>query len=169
MTPLSPRSLIAAIAITAVALAATTTGHAGGASPLPGPGEGRPGADVSKIWMTEADLEAALAGKAVAGEYPNGRPFKETYEAGGRVSYADDLHASGGRWSIEAGTFCTIYDDDPMGGCFRVHKVGSNCYEFYFVARTEEQARKDPKEPDWTARAWLEDEPSTCKERISAC
>ena len=119
-------------------------------------------------WMSEPELKAALEGQAVEGEYPSGRPFKERYEAGGRVAYEDDLRSSGGHWSIESGTFCTIYDNDPTGGCFRVRKVGSNCFEFYFVARTEEEARKDPQEPDWTARAWIEDREATCKDRISA-
>lgn len=166
MPPPSLRPALAALALLAVALAVSAPVLAEGAAPEAG-APGAP-ADASKAWMSEADLRRALAGKDVEGEYPNGRPFKETYAADGSVSYADDLRSSGGRWSIEAGTFCTIYDDDPMGGCFRVHKVGANCFEFYFVARTEEEARKAPKEPDWTARAWVEAEPATCKDRISA-
>ena len=49
-------------------------------------------------------------------------------------------HSTAGRWSISEGTLCTIYDNDPTGGCFRVLKTGSNCFEFYFVARNEYEA-----------------------------
>ena len=48
------------------------------------------------------------------------------------------MRECGGHWSVASGTFCTIYDDDPTGGCFRVQKTGANCFEFYFVARTED-------------------------------
>ncbi len=124
--------------------------------------------DVGQGWLTEDEIRSHLSGKSIEGEYTSGRPFRETYEAGGRVAYEDDIRSNGGRWSVEAGTFCTIYDNDPTGGCFRVRKVGANCFEFFFVARTEELARKDPREPDWTARAWIEGQASTCKERITA-
>ncbi len=164
MLPVRPALTAILIAVAALPAAGPVRAD----NPLSGADTRGDAGQPSKIWMNETDLRAALAGKAVAGEYPSGREFHETYEADGRVAYADDLRASGGHWSIESGAFCTIYDDDPMGGCFRVHKVGSNCYEFYFVARTEEEARAAQKEPSWTARAWLEQEPATCKDHISA-
>lgn len=114
-------------------------------------------------WMTEADLRSTFGGQTIDGRYPSGREFTETYASGGHVDYRDTGRATGGRWSITDGSFCTIYDDDPTGGCFRVLKSGANCFEFYFVARTEEEART-PRSPDWTARAWLTGENSTCTE-----
>lgn len=120
-------------------------------------------------WMTEADLKATFDGKSVEGEYPSGLTFKEEYKSGGKVSYEDEGHASAGHWSIKAGSFCTIYEGDSSGGCFRVRKSGKNCYEFFFVARTEKAAEtKDDKTPSWTARAWLDTEDSTCKQEIGA-
>jgi hypothetical protein len=116
-------------------------------------------------WLDEAELKAAFSGVTVEGEYPSKREFRETYETDGRVDYRDGGRQSGGRWSIKAGSFCTIYDDDPLGGCFRVQKAGPNCYEFYFVARTEERAETDPDKPSWTARAWRADEPAACHEK----
>lgn len=114
-------------------------------------------------WLADTELNAAFAAKTVDGHYHNGEKFTETYKAGGQVYYADERRESGGHWSVENGTFCTIYDDDPAGGCFRVKQSGSNCYEFYFVARTEEEASKgQTKSPDWVAQAWLQDKPSTC-------
>jgi hypothetical protein len=114
-------------------------------------------------WMSEQELSATFAGHTIDGHYPGGRAFTETYASSGRVDYRDDLKATGGRWSITDGTFCTIYDNDPTGGCFRVLRSGPNCFEFYFVARTEEEARQ-PRSPDWTARGWLTGESSTCTE-----
>ena len=128
------------------------------------PAKGLPGE-----WLTEDELKAAFAGKTVDGEYPNKRSFHEAYEPDGNVRYEDDARTSGGHWSIKAGSFCTIYDDDPLGGCYRVQKAGPNCYEFYFIARTEERAMSDPSDkPSWTARAWLASEPASCTERGEA-
>ena len=121
----------------------------------------------SNTWMDSAALSATFKGQAVEGEYGSGRTFKETYTAGGNLAYQDDMRASGGHWSVATGTFCTIYDDDPAGGCFRVQQLGANCFEFFFVARTEDTAA-DPKDgqPAWTARAWIANRTSTCKERV---
>ena len=118
-------------------------------------------------WMDGARLTAAFAGHAVDGEYASGRTFKETYKADGNLHYQDDMRESGGHWSVTSGTFCTIYDDDPAGGCFRVQQFGANCFEFYFVARTEDKAPGPADgEPAWTARAWLPDQQPTCKQRV---
>jgi hypothetical protein len=120
-------------------------------------------------WMSDAELNAAFSSRAVDGEYPNGETFTETYAADGRVEYSDDLRQNAGQWSVRAGTFCTIYDNDSSGGCFRVRKIGTNCYEFFFVARDEEAVEQGPSEAtDWSARAWQQDRRSTCKARISA-
>jgi hypothetical protein len=116
-------------------------------------------------WMNESELKAVFAGKGVDGRYRSGGPFAETYGADGHVDYEDEVRTSGGHWSIQAGTFCTIYDDDSAGGCFQVRRRGSNCFEFFFVAPTEEEALKSQAaKPQWTARAWVQDQPSTCKE-----
>lgn len=112
-------------------------------------------------WMTEAEMKEVLAGKTLDGTYRSGRTFTETYRPDGRLHYRDDNRASAGHWSVTAGTFCTIYDEDPTGGCYRVHREGANCYEFFFVARTENQA-STPGTPSWTARAWISGEKSTC-------
>ncbi len=117
--------------------------------------------------MSEADIRAALGGQAIDGHYRSGRTFSETYGADGRIAYRDDVRASGGRWSLVNGAFCTIYDSDPSGGCFRVKRSGSNCFEFYFVARTTEEA-KTPRSPDWTARGWRADARSTCVDGANA-
>lgn len=126
-------------------------------------------ASAAPIWMTDSELTATFSGQALEGEYASGRSFEETYQSDGHVAYIDEIRTNGGHWSVQSGSFCTIYDDDQAGGCFRVLKSGSNCFEFYFIARTEDEARTPkPGEPDWTARAWRKNETSTCKEHISA-
>ena len=117
-------------------------------------------------WMDAAALSATFKGQSLNGEYASGRTFKEVYRDDGGLRYQDDMRESGGHWSVSSGTFCTIYDDDPAGGCFRVQKSGANCFEFYFVARTEDKAPGPPdRDPSWTARAWISDQESTCKQR----
>ena len=118
-------------------------------------------------WMSEAELSAAFAGVTLEGKYGDGRPFHERYRADGRVEYEESRLTTGGNWSVRAGTFCTIYDGDASGGCFRVKKVGGNCYEFYFVARTETEAQRDPRRPTWTARGSVVGKPGICQEESS--
>lgn len=118
-------------------------------------------------YMSDDEIRAALGGKSIDGHYRSGRTFTETYRADGRLTYRDDIRESGGHWSLVNGSFCTIYDGDASGGCFRVRRSGSNCYEFYFVARTEAEA-VNPREPDWTARGWYNDRKDTCVEGANA-
>ena len=117
--------------------------------------------------MSEDDIKAVLGGQAIDGHYRSGRTFSESYGADGRIAYRDEFRASGGHWSLVNGAFCTIYDGDASGGCFRIKRSGANCYEFYFVARTEDEAKK-PRDPDWTARGWLAKQKNTCVDGANA-
>lgn len=114
-------------------------------------------------WMSEQALQSAFAGQAIDGHYSNGKAFTESYGRDGRIEYREPGLTHRGHWSVQAGAFCTIYDSDPTGGCYRVRQVGANCYEFYFVARTEIEATR-PGPPSWTARGWLNSQPATCKD-----
>ncbi|MFN3868919.1 MAG: hypothetical protein ACK4MF_07640 [Hyphomicrobiaceae bacterium] len=116
-------------------------------------------------WMSEADLSAAFAGVTLEGKYGDGRAFNERYGNDGRVEYREAGQTTGGHWSVQAGTFCTIYDGDATGGCFRVKKVSGNCYEFYFVARTEAEAWREHRKPDWTARGSVVGKPGVCADQ----
>ena len=110
---------------------------------------------------SEEELANTFGGQTIDGHYPNGHTFTETYKVEGRIDYRDDYRSSGGRWSVTNGSFCTIYDSDPTGGCFRVMRSGPNCFDFYFIARTEDEAMA-PRSPDWSAQGWLRDQASTC-------
>lgn len=119
-------------------------------------------------WMSAADLKATFSGVTIVGHYADGRAFKESYLENGRLKYAEESRhrALAGHWSIVSGNFCTIYDINPTGGCFRVRRHSANCFEFYFLVRTEDEARKPkPGRPSWSARAWRNDRPSTCREK----
>ena len=113
------------------------------------------------IWMSDVELKTTFAGKTVAGRYPNGRGFIETYHIGGRVQYRDEQRRVSGRWSITGRSFCTIYDKEASGGCYSVRRMSDNCYEFYFISRTDTASPNSDK-LSWTAQAWLSDQPSTC-------
>jgi hypothetical protein len=120
------------------------------------------------LWLSNGDITAALAGKTLEGRYASGRAFVERYGADGRVEYLEKGQTIGGHWSVTAGTLCTIYDTDPTGGCFRVVKASENCFEFYFVTRTEEAAPGPvTARPAWTARGAVSGQPSACREGAS--
>lgn len=114
-------------------------------------------------WLQDRDIATAIAGKTLEGRYASGKAFTERYLDDGRIEYIEGGKTIGGHWSVTAGTLCTIYDTDPAGGCFRVTRVGSNCFEFYFASRTEEAA-PGPKEamPAWTARGSVSGQASAC-------
>ena len=117
-------------------------------------------------WMDEAALTAAFAGKTIQGHYASGKAFTETYFAHGGIDYVEQTRQFGGHWSVQGRAFCTIYHRDSTGGCYLVGQVGENCYEFYYVARTEFEAANNLMiPPSWTARAAVSDRTSTCDER----
>jgi len=116
-------------------------------------------------WMNEADLAATFTGATLEGKYRSDRSFSEVYRKDGSLEYREAAATIAGKWTLEAGAFCTIYDNDPSGGCYRVKKVAANCYEFYFVARTKQQARAKPGRPSWTARGSVLGKPGNCAEQ----
>ena len=119
-------------------------------------------------WMDDGALTAAFSGKTIQGHYGSGKAFTETYASTGSIEYKEAKVAYRGHWSVQAGSFCTIYHGDPTGGCYQVRQVSDNCYEFYFVTRTEAQAAVgDLNRPSWTARAAVSDRDATCTDRPS--
>ena len=118
-----------------------------------------------ETWMTGKELQETFNGVTVVGEYSSGRRFTELYATDNQLQYFEGPIETKGHWSVISGTFCTIYKGDLSGGCFRVWRKGSNCFEFYFVARTEDQVRRKREgRPGWTARGWIKDRADTCSE-----
>ena len=119
-------------------------------------------------WMDESAIRAAFSGKTIQGNYASGKAFTESYAADGAIDYRERGIEYRGHWSIQAGSFCTIYHTDPAGGCYSVRHVSENCYEFYYVTRTEAQAaERDLGRPAWTARAAVADRDASCSDRPS--
>ena len=117
-------------------------------------------------WMADREMADLFSGATLEGVYASGRTFTEIYKDNGRIRLMEGGMELEGNWSVRSGTFCTIYDNTPSGGCFRVARVAQNCFEFYFVARTEEDAQsKRFGKPDWTARGSIRDmEGDVCRE-----
>lgn len=127
------------------------------------------GNTLASEWLDASQISKALAGRTLDGVYAGGRRFSERYLEGGALEYSENGHVLRGHWSITEGTLCTIYDTDPTGGCFRVAPAGGNCFEFYFVSRSEEQA-PGPADvaPHWTARGAVEGSPDACPDQANA-
>ena len=122
-------------------------------------------AALSAGWLTASEIEQTLKGHTLEGMYVSGRRFTERYLESGAVEYIETGVITRGHWSVTEGTLCTIYDNDPTGGCFRVAASGKNCLEFYFVARSEEAAPCPPGvKPSWTARGAVDGEAEACKD-----
>ncbi|MFT3732670.1 MAG: hypothetical protein QM780_14825 [Hyphomicrobium sp.] len=120
--------------------------------------------DAISAWLNDAELQR-FSNATIDGRYANGKPFTEHYASNGRLNYVERDMTLGGHWSITQGTLCTIYDYDETGGCYRVMRVDTNCYEFYFVSRTE-QAAPGPSDgkPRWTARGAIQGQSSACRD-----
>jgi hypothetical protein len=119
-------------------------------------------------WLDGPAILQKFNNVTIDGRYADGRAFTERYGADGRLVYTEHGMAMGGHWSVTEGTLCTIYDYDATGGCYRVSRVDTNCYEFYFVSRTEAAAPGPPDgKPRWTARGAVQGQPSACKDEPS--
>ncbi|MGF1650995.1 MAG: hypothetical protein ACFCUN_11145 [Hyphomicrobiaceae bacterium] len=121
----------------------------------------------TEAWLSGAEIERQLAGSTIEGRYDTGRGFREAYGFDGRLAYAEEGTSEiFGTWSIVSNAFCTFYDTDLNGGCFRVTQPSDNCFHFHFAASTTEEAHwSDYAAPMWTAQAWLVDRPPTCDEK----
>lgn len=116
--------------------------------------------------LDEAQIRDAFAGKTIQGNYASGKAFTETYATDGAIIYRERDIEYRGHWSVQADAFCTIYHSDPTGGCFIVKRESENCFEFYFISRTEGQAANNETiTPAWTARAAVTDRDATCADR----
>ena len=101
-----------------------------------------------RAWMM-ALSRAAFRRRPIEGVA--GPAFTERYNPtavdlyGGRLTLARPLVGTGAR--------CDDHDGDASGAGDRVARVAPNCYEFYFVSRTEDAAPGPPDGiPRWTAR-----------------
>jgi hypothetical protein len=123
-------------------------------------------------WMSQDAQRKAFIGKTLDGYYATGVAWTETYLGTGRLDYHEQTRKAVGYWYFRGDVFCTFYDPphDPvmMGGCWLTIKTSANCYELY-LAGLDDKGPSNEGAPEgevrWNARAWRQDEPSTCSEK----
>jgi hypothetical protein len=111
---------------------------------------------------------ALLEGKTLKGVYADGTPVRESYAVGGKIpDYLDSRQSATGTWSVVNNQLCTFYNADMAGGCFRVEMIGTNCFDYFAIASSVEEALKPTAKPRYTARASIEGLPDTCPDELS--
>jgi hypothetical protein len=123
-------------------------------------------AEERTAWMSDEDMRSTFAGKRVAGVYPNGVKFEETYAPSGTVDYKDDLQSDSGNWAISAGNFCFFYRS-MQGGCFKLHRDGENCYQAVLASEAVNSKSGPLSKTGWAVLMWRADMPSTCTPVVS--
>ena len=53
------------------------------------------------------------------------------------------------------------------GGCFRIEKISANCFDYYVLAGSEEEALSPQSKPRYTARAHIDGATGTCPNDLS--
>jgi hypothetical protein len=120
------------------------------------------------VALDGAAIIKTFEGKGVSGVYSDGSPVKETYKLGGGIDYWDKVRTSTGTWSVVNNLFCTFYNNTEMnGGCFRVEQLSANCFDYYALAGSTDEALKPSDTPRYTARAHIEGAPNTCPDDLS--
>lgn len=145
---------------TAAALAWLWAGPALAQADGPSPGAPRAG------WMSGAAIQTEFSGRRLSGIYPNTNPWSEQIHADGSTDYREGDRHWLGRWWVDNDAFCFVYPPPGVGGCFRVVRLGVNCYELYDFSRGAGAA---PAPPDlanlWNGRMWDTGRPATCDEK----
>jgi hypothetical protein len=110
------------------------------------------------------DILSMLSGKTVRGAYLDGTAFTETFWPDGKDTYWDPRGTSMGKWSVARDLMCFEYDPEykMAGGCFRVEKSGANCFDFYAMSATMNDAPVTDKKPRYVARASADGVAGTC-------
>jgi hypothetical protein len=122
----------------------------------------------SPVPLDGPSIIRVFEGKGVSGAYADGTPVKETYKVGGGIDYWDSIRVSTGTWSVVNNLFCTFYTNTDMsGGCFRVEQVSANCFDYYALAGSTDEALTPSDKPRYTARAHVEGAPNTCPDDLS--
>ncbi|MFN0192874.1 MAG: hypothetical protein ACKVP5_13015 [Aestuariivirga sp.] len=116
--------------------------------------------------MSGDDMRNTFAGKRVAGVYPNGIKFEETYAPSGSIDYKDDLTRDTGNWSISGDNFCFFYRS-MNGGCFKLHRSGTNCYQAVLTSEAVDSKHGPLSTTGWAVLMWRADLPSTCTPVVS--
>lgn len=126
-----------------------------------------PAPQVKERILSGPEIITAFEGRTVAGAYHDGLAVRETYAVGGAISYWDPRGPDTGQWSVMNNLFCTFYTS-MAGGCFRIVQVSANCFDFYALADTANDALNPKDKPAYTARAAVQGTASTCPEDLQS-
>ena len=117
-------------------------------------------------WMSGESIRSAFGGRNLAGHYPSGSLWTESIFSDGTTDYREGARHWKGNWWVSDREFCFAYPPPGLGGCFRVVRASSNCYELYDFSAPAGQGEAPPAgENRWNGRMWIADEPITCEER----
>ncbi len=123
---------------------------------------------IEPLALQGPQIIAMLEGKTLKGVYADGTPVRETYAVGGKIpDYLDSRQSATGTWSVVNNQLCTFYDGEMAGGCFRVEKIGGNCFDYFAIASSVEEALTPTEKPRYTARAHIDGLPDTCPDELS--
>lgn len=115
--------------------------------------------------MNRDDIIAAFVDQQLSGVYPSGAPWSELVRSDGTSDYREGANRREGRWWMQNDNFCFRYDLPLSGGCFRVVRIGANCYELYAVNPGQEAVSGPQVGANWNGRMWRDDAAPTCDER----
>lgn len=115
--------------------------------------------------MSRDDIVAAFVDQQLSGVYPSGAPWSELVRSDGTSDYREGGNRREGRWWMQNDNFCFRYDLPLSGGCFRVVRIGTNCYELYAVNPGPETVPGPQAGANWNGRMWRDDAAPTCDER----
>lgn len=120
------------------------------------------------VWMTGPEIREAFSGQSLAGLYPSERSWTELIRVDGTSDYREGANHWQGQWWIRDREFCFTYAPPGVGGCFRVTRISSNCYELYEFASPLGGDETPPNIANlWNGRMWHADRPTTCENRPS--
>ena len=120
-------------------------------------------------WLTSDAIRGTFSGKGLGGQYPNGNPWSESIFQNGTTDYREGQKRWFGQWWVKDREFCFSYPPPGLGGCFRVVRISTNCFELYEFSSVTAKADEPPDIADlWNGRMWLASQPTTCEERPSS-
>lgn len=114
--------------------------------------------------LSKSQIRNEMFGHLFTGEYSNGGRWAERLNGNLTSVYVEDGRPIHGHMDFQGSNLCFEYPNrtDLEGGCFEIWKRGQNCFDFYStnsVASLEERRWGRA----WMARAWISNQPSTCK------
>lgn len=120
-----------------------------------------------RAWLQEREIRAELTDVQLSGLYPSNVAWTELIRPDGTSDYTEGGEHRPGRWSISGELYCFLYSLPHQGGCFRVVRHSSNCYELYTasVGGVAPPTPPPASAMSWNGRMWRESERATCDEK----